>query len=103
MRTDGRGTAARLRSTSPSARRPTVEPCPPSRRIAYEAGRSALADQDAGVPDPAAHRHAPDGQPIVASFIGATTIKDQGLQLLGWIAVASLVLAVVVAAILLAP
>jgi hypothetical protein len=40
---------------------------------------------------------------IVASFLGATTIKDQGLQLLGWIAVAALVLALVVSAILLAP
>ena len=39
----------------------------------------------------------------MASFLGATTIKDQGLQLLGWIAVAALVLALVVSAILLAP
>jgi len=40
---------------------------------------------------------------IVASFLGGTTIKDQGLQLLGWVAVAALVLALLVAAILLAP
>jgi hypothetical protein len=43
------------------------------------------------------------GRREFAAPSGATTIRDQGLQLLGWIAVAALVLALVVAAILLAP
>ncbi len=72
--------------------------------ITYEAGRSALADQEslvAGVRQRtgtllAAHA-------LVASFLGATTVRDQGLEALGWIALLALVLGLVVAAVLLAP
>jgi hypothetical protein len=77
---------------------PTLE------EITYEAGRSALADQESlvsGIRQRTGTLLAANA--IVASFLGATTIKDQGLQLLGWIAVAALVLALVVSAILLAP
>jgi hypothetical protein len=72
--------------------------------IAYEAGRAALADQEALVAGVrqrtgtllAAHA-------LVASFLGATTIRETGFEVLGWLAVASLVLGLVAAAILLAP
>jgi hypothetical protein len=77
---------------------PTLE------EITYEAGRSALADQEslvAGVRQRtgtllAAHA-------LVASFLGATTVRAQGLEALGWVALLALVLGLVVAAILLAP
>jgi hypothetical protein len=77
---------------------PTLE------EITYEAGRSALADQEslvAGVRQRtgtllAAHA-------LVASFLGATTVRAQGLDALGWVALMALVLGLVVAAILLAP
>jgi len=72
--------------------------------IAYEAGRDALADQEALVAGVrqrtgtllAAHA-------LVASFLGATTIRETGLEAWGWIALGSLVLGLVAAAILLAP
>jgi hypothetical protein len=72
--------------------------------ITYEAGRSALADQEslvAGVRQRtgtllAAHA-------LVASFLGATAVRDGGLDALGWAAVAALVLGLLVAAVLLAP
>lgn len=72
--------------------------------ITYEAGRSALADQEslvAGVRQRtgtllAAHA-------LVASFLGATTVRAQGLDPLGWVAIAALVVGLVIAAILLAP
>jgi hypothetical protein len=72
--------------------------------ITYEAGRSALADQEglvAGVRQRtgtllAAHA-------LVASFLGATTVRAQGLHALGWVALVALVLGLVAAAILLAP
>lgn len=72
--------------------------------ITYEAGRSALADQEslvAGVRQRtgtllAAHA-------LVASFLGATTVRAQGLQTFGWVALAALVLGLLAAAILLAP
>jgi hypothetical protein len=72
--------------------------------ITYKAGRSALADQEsvvAGVRQRtgtllAAHA-------LVASFLGATTVRAQGLHALGWVALAALVLGLVAAAILLAP
>jgi hypothetical protein len=72
--------------------------------ITYEAGRQALADQEALVAGIrqrtgtllAAHA-------LVASFLGATTIRDQGLEFLGWMALIALVLGLVVAAVLLAP
>lgn len=72
--------------------------------ITYEAGRSALADQEslvAGVRQRtgtllAAHA-------LVASFLGATTVRAQGLHTLGWVALVALVLGLVAAAVLLAP
>jgi hypothetical protein len=72
--------------------------------ITYEAGRSALADQEslvAGIRQRtgtllAAHA-------LVASFLGATTVRAQGLHTWGWVALAALVLGLVAAAILLAP
>ena len=72
--------------------------------IAYEAGRDALADQEALVAGVrqrtgtllAAHA-------LVASFLGATTIRETGLGAWGWVALAALVLGLVAAAVLLAP
>lgn len=72
--------------------------------ITYEAGRSALADQESLVSGIrqrtgtllAAHA-------LVASFLGATTVRAQGLHAWGWVALAALVLGLVAAAILLAP
>lgn len=72
--------------------------------IAYEAGRDALADQEALVAGVrqrtgtllAAHA-------LVASFLGGTTIRETGLDAWGWIAVILLVAGLVAAAILLAP
>lgn len=67
-------------------------------------GRSALADQESlvsGIRQRTGTLLAANA--IVASFLGATTIRDQGLQALSWVAVTSLVLALVVAAVLLAP
>jgi hypothetical protein len=71
--------------------------------IAYEAGRAALADQEglvAGIRQRtgtllAAHA-------LVASFLGATTIRQVGFHAWGWVAVTSLVLGLAAAAILLA-
>ena len=67
--------------------------------ITYEAGRHALADQEALVSGIrqrtgtllAAHA-------LVASFLGGATIRAKGLDALGSIALASLVLGLVVAA-----
>jgi hypothetical protein len=72
--------------------------------ITYEAGREALADQEALVAGIrqrtgtllAAHA-------LVASFLGATTIREAGLGLWGRLALIALVLGLVVAAVLLAP
>jgi hypothetical protein len=72
--------------------------------ITYEAGRGALADQESLVAEIrqrtgtllAAHA-------LVASFLGATTLRDRGLSVLGWVALATLVLGLAAAAILLAP
>jgi hypothetical protein len=72
--------------------------------ITYEAGRQALADQEALVSGIrqrtgtllAAHA-------LVASFLGAATIRAHGLEALGWIALAALVLRLCVSAVLLAP
>jgi hypothetical protein len=72
--------------------------------ITYKAGRHALGDQEslvAGIRQRtgtllAAHA-------VVASFLGATTIRSQGLQAWGWIALATLVGGLVVAAWLLSP
>lgn len=72
--------------------------------ITYEAGRHALADQEslvAGIRQRtgtllAAHA-------LVASFLGATTIRSQGLEPWGWTALVALVCGLVVAACLLFP
>jgi hypothetical protein len=72
--------------------------------ITYEAGRHALADQEALVSGIrqrtgtllAAHA-------LVASFLGATVIRAHGLDGFGWIALGALVLGLSVAAVLLAP
>jgi hypothetical protein len=72
--------------------------------ITYEAGRSALSDQEsivAGVRQRtgtllAAHA-------LVASFLGATAVRTEGLQPLGWVALLALVAGLTVAAVLLAP
>jgi hypothetical protein len=72
--------------------------------IVYEAGRDALADQEALVAGVrqrtgtllAAHA-------LVASFLGATTIREAGLEAWGWVASGCLVLGLIAAAVLLAP
>ena len=72
--------------------------------ITYDAGRFALRDQEstvAGIRQRtgtllAAHA-------LVASFLGATVVHDQGLHFLGWMALVALVLGLLVAAVLLAP
>ena len=73
-------------------------------QIAYEAGRSALAEQEsrvAGIRQGtgtllAAHA-------LVASFLGGATLREHGLSALAWVALISLGLALVIAAILLFP
>jgi hypothetical protein len=70
--------------------------------IVYQAGRDALADQDAVVTGIrqrtgtllAAHA-------LVASFLGATTVKAKGLHGWSWWAVAALVVGLAIAAVLL--
>jgi hypothetical protein len=87
-----------------SAPVPTVRAMPALEEITYEAGRSALADQEslvAGIRQRtgtllAAHA-------LVASFLGATTVHAQGLHGLGWLAMVALVLGLVAAAALLSP
>jgi hypothetical protein len=72
--------------------------------IVYEAGRSALADQEALVAGVrqrtgtllAAHA-------LVASFLGAATIRETGLDAWGWIAISLLVIGLAAAGVLLAP
>ena len=72
--------------------------------IIYQAGRHALADQEALVSGIrqrtgtllAAHA-------LVASFLGAAVIRGHGLDAFGWIALGALVLGLGVAAALLAP
>jgi len=72
--------------------------------IVYEAGRDALADQEALVAGVrqrtgmllAAHA-------LVASFLGAATIRENGLDAWGWIAISLLVVGLVAAGVLLAP
>lgn len=72
--------------------------------ITYEAGRSALADQESvvtGVRQRAGTQLA--AHALVASFLGATTVHSRGLHTWGWVALAALVAGLVVSAILLAP
>jgi hypothetical protein len=72
--------------------------------IVYDAGRDALADQEALVAGIrqrtgtllAAHA-------LVASFLGAATIRETGLDAWGWIAISLLVIGLVAASVLLAP
>jgi hypothetical protein len=73
-------------------------------RIAYDGGRRALTDQEtfvAGIQQRtgtllAAHA-------LVASFLGATTLREHGLSVPAWVALVSLGLGLVIAAILLFP
>ena len=73
-------------------------------QIAYEAGRSALAEQESLVAALqqrtgtllAAHA-------LVASFLGGTTLRDRGLSAPVWLALISLGVAFGIAAILLVP
>lgn len=73
-------------------------------QIAYDAGRRALADQEALVAGIrqrtgtllAAHA-------LVASFLGATTIRTHGLVPLTWIALVALASGLMIAAIILSP
>jgi hypothetical protein len=72
--------------------------------IVYEAGRDTLADQEALVAGVrqrtgtllAAHA-------LVASFLGATTIRAAGVEGWSWVALSCLVLGLIAAAVLLAP
>jgi uncharacterized protein YbjT (DUF2867 family) len=72
--------------------------------VVYDAGRDALADQETLVTGIrqrtgtllAAHA-------LVASFLGATTIRSVGLEPLSWVALAALVTGLGLAAVLLAP
>jgi hypothetical protein len=72
--------------------------------ITYEAGRHALADQEALVSGIrqrtgtllAAHA-------LVASFLGAAVIRAHGLDAFGWVALGALVFGLGAAAVLLAP
>lgn len=75
---------------------PTLE------EIVFQAGRDALADQDSVVTGIrqrtgtllAAHA-------LVASFLGATTVKAKGLHGFSWPALAALLLGLIIAAVLL--
>jgi hypothetical protein len=79
-------------------------PVPTIEEITYEAGRSALADQEsvvAGIRQRtgtllAAHA-------LVASFLGATAVHARGLRAFGWVAIGALLAGLVVSAVLLAP
>ncbi len=83
---------------------PTVPVVRTLEEITYEAGRSALSDQDslvAGIRQRTGTLLA--ALALVASFLGATTVRAQGLQPLGWVALTALVLGLAAAAVLLAP
>jgi len=72
--------------------------------ITYDAGRSALADQEslvAGIRQRTGTLLAANA--LVASFLGATTVRGQGFSALVWVATVALFLALVDAAVLLAP
>jgi hypothetical protein len=72
--------------------------------VAYEAGRVALADQEAmvgGIRQRTGTLLA--AQALVASFLGSTAIKDHGFNAFGWLAVLALLTGLVVAAVVLAP
>lgn len=72
--------------------------------ITYDAGRGALADQEtlvSGIRQRTGTLLAANA--LVASFLGSATIRAQGLETLGWIALVALVLGLIVSAVLLAP
>jgi hypothetical protein len=72
--------------------------------IACDAGRDTLADYEAlvaGVRQRTGTRLA--AHALVASFLGATTIRETGLDPWRWVALAALVLGLVAEAVLLAP
>src|SRR5437773_5902358 len=72
--------------------------------ITYGAGRAALADQEtlvSGVRQRTGTLLA--ARALVASFLGAATIRETGFDVWAWLAVIALVLGLVVAGILLAP
>ncbi len=72
--------------------------------ITYDAGRRALADQEtlvSGIRQRTGTLLAANA--LVASFLGAATIRGQGLEALGWVALEALVLGLCASAVLLAP
>lgn len=75
---------------------PTLE------EIVFQAGRDALADQD-GVVTGIRQRTGTllAAHALVASFLGATTVKAKGLHGFSWAALVALVLGLVIAAVLL--
>ena len=72
--------------------------------VTYEAGRAALADQEAmviGIRQRTGTLLA--AQALVASFLGGTALKGHGFDAVGWLAVLALLMGLVVAAVVLAP
>ena len=72
--------------------------------ITYEAGRSALADQEsvvAGIRQRTGTLLA--AQSLVASFLGAAAIREHGPHAWAWCAIATLVVGLVLAAVVLSP
>lgn len=72
--------------------------------ITHDAGRHALADQErlvAGIRQRTGTLLATHA--LVASFLGSATIRAQGLEPLGWVAIVALVSGLVAAAALLSP
>lgn len=93
----------RLRSSARCVRDDAyAQAVPTLEEIAFEAGRDALADQDRVVTGIrqrtgtllAAHA-------LVASFLGATTVKSKGLHGFSWAALIALVVGLVISAVLL--
>ncbi len=70
--------------------------------VVFQAARDALADQD-GVVTGIRQRTGTllAAHALVASFLGATTVKAKGLHGFSWVALAALVLGLVVSAVLL--
>lgn len=100
----GRGHQHSGRHRLPSPGIPTVDCLLTLEQITYEAGQAALADQEsivAGVRQRTGTQVA--AHALVASFLGATTIRFDGLHAWGWVALTMLVAGLVVSAILLAP
>jgi hypothetical protein len=75
---------------------PTLE------EIVFQAGRDALADQDGvvtGIRQRTGTRLA--AHALVASFLGATTVKAKGVHGFSWAALVALVLGLIISAVLL--